>query len=167
MDSKQNKQKAHKTKTMSNKEIYRILAFEFQQQDSLGIKIDLIAEMVSSLFYPNDQNGEAKQNFKNLITQSFKSHCYKDEINEESFCNAMNSVEKYINEETTDRFLQKIFKRHDSDKDGFLNQQEFVFLMKNYKDSHLTEADMLAIYNRMSQGDPKGVSYENFKKYSL
>lgn len=33
----------------------------------------------------------------------------------------MNSVEKYINDETTDRFLQKIFKRHDSDKDGYLN----------------------------------------------
>jgi hypothetical protein len=39
--------------------------------------------------------------------------------------------------------------------------------MKNYKDSHLTEADMLAIFNRMSQADPKGVSYDNFKKYSL
>lgn len=59
MDNKQ-KVKPQKTKTMSNKEIYRILAFEFQQQDSLGIKIDLISEMVSSLFYPNDQNGEAK-----------------------------------------------------------------------------------------------------------
>lgn len=39
--------------------------------------------------------------------------------------------------------------------------------MKNYKDSHLSEADMLAIYNRMSSGDVKGVSYENFKKHSL
>lgn len=117
------KQKQRKAKSMTNKEIYRILAFEFQQQDQLGIKISLISEMVSSLFYPNDQNGEAKRNFKNLIEQSFKSYCFKDEISEEAFCNAMNQVEKYINDETTERFLSKIFRRHDSDKDGYLNQE--------------------------------------------
>jgi len=69
----------------------------------------------------------------------------------------MNSVEKYINDDTTDRFLQKIFKRHDTDKDGYLNQEgifnlflEFCFLMKNYKDEHLVEKDMLEIYKKMS-----------------
>lgn len=127
MDNKQ-KQKIKKPKTMSNKEIYRILAFEFQQQDSLGIKINLISEMVSSLFYPHDENGEAKQNFKQLIEQSFRSYCFKDEISEEAFCNAMNSVEKYINDDTTDRFLQKIFRRHDSDKDGYLNKYTTLYI---------------------------------------
>lgn len=39
--------------------------------------------------------------------------------------------------------------------------------MKNYKDDNLQPADITEIYNRMSQGDPKGVSYDNFKKYSL
>lgn len=118
---------------MSNKEIYRILAFEFQQQDSMGIKISLISEMVSSLFYPHDENGEAKQNFKQLIETSFRSYCFKDEISEESFCNAMNSVEKYINDETSDRFLQKIFKRHDSDKDGFLNLEGILIYKQNLR----------------------------------
>lgn len=33
----------------------------------------------------------------------------------------MDSVEKYINDETTDRFLTKIFRRHDTDKDGYLS----------------------------------------------
>lgn len=85
--------------------------------------------MVSSLFYPHDQNGEAKLNYKLLIENSFKSYCFKDEISEDAFCNAMDSVEKYINEETSERFLLKIFRRHDADKDGYLNKEEFVFLM--------------------------------------
>lgn len=41
----------------------------------------------------------------------------------------MDSVEKYINDETSERFLQKIFRRHDSDKDGYLSKEEFTFLM--------------------------------------
>lgn len=45
--------------------------------------------MVSNLFYPNDIEGKAKQTFKELIEKAFKNYCFKDEINEESFCNAM------------------------------------------------------------------------------
>jgi Ca2+-binding EF-hand superfamily protein len=33
----------------------------------------------------------------------------------------MDSVEKYINDETSDRFLNKIFRRHDTNKDGYLD----------------------------------------------
>lgn len=35
----------------------------------------------------------------------------------------MESVDKYVNEDTTERFIQKIFRRHDSDKDGYLNKE--------------------------------------------
>ena len=33
----------------------------------------------------------------------------------------MDSVEKYINDETSDRFLNKIFRRHDTNNDGYLD----------------------------------------------
>ena len=79
----------------------------------------------------------------------------------------MDSVEKYINDETSERFLQKIFRRHDSDKDGYLSKEEFTFLMQNYKDENLSVADIDEIYKHMSKGDPKGVDFNNFKKHSM
>ena len=39
--------------------------------------------------------------------------------------------------------------------------------MKNYKDENLTDQDIDDIYNRMCKGDPKGIDFNNFKKYSL
>lgn len=47
--------------------------------------------MVSNLFYPFDETGEAKAQFKNLIENSFKTYCHviKDEITEDKFCEAM------------------------------------------------------------------------------
>jgi len=79
----------------------------------------------------------------------------------------MDSIEQYINDETTERFLQKIFNRHDRDKDKYLNKEEFRFLMKNYKDDNITEKDIDEIYDRLSKGDKLGISYDNFKKNSI
>ena len=39
----------------------------------------------------------------------------------------MDSVEKYINDETSERFLNKIFRRHDFDKDGYLSWEGIEF----------------------------------------
>lgn len=63
--------------------------------------------MVSNLFYPFDQSGDAKESFKLLIEKAFKNFngLHKDEITEEQFCAAMESVEKYTTPETTSRFL--------------------------------------------------------------
>jgi len=51
------KLKEKKKKKMSNKEIYRILAFEFRKEENFGLNVSLISEMVSNLFYPNDVSG--------------------------------------------------------------------------------------------------------------
>ncbi|EAS07408.2 hypothetical protein TTHERM_00569460 (macronuclear) [Tetrahymena thermophila SB210] len=164
-----NKKGEKQYKKMSNKEIFRILAFEFRQSDSIGIKISLISEMVSNLFYPNDVTGEAKKAFKDLIEKAFKSHTVnnKEEITEQQFCSAMDSIEKYMNEETNDRFLQKIFRRHSKQDKNYLNKEEFRVLMQNYKDENINEKDIQEIYERMSNGDKNGISYENFKKFSI
>ena len=66
-----------------------MLAFEFKQSGQTGIKISIISEMVSNLFYPFDETGEAKSQFKDLIENAFKNYCFKDEISEENFCSAM------------------------------------------------------------------------------
>lgn len=81
--------------------------------------------MVSNLFYPFDEKGESKAKFKQLIEESFKTYCHviKDEITEDKFCEAMDSIDKYMNDETVERFLQKIFRRHDKDKDNLLNKE--------------------------------------------
>jgi len=104
------------------------LAFEFKQNGTQGIKISIISEMVSNLFYPFDEKGEAKGKFKQLIEDSFKTYCHviKDEITEDKFCEAMDSIDKYMNDETVERFLQKIFRRHDKDKDSLLNKEGFL-----------------------------------------
>ncbi|KAL4510718.1 hypothetical protein ABPG72_004872 [Tetrahymena utriculariae] len=164
-----NKKGEKQYKKMSNKEIFRILAFEFRQSDSIGIKISLISDMVSNLFYPNDATGEAKKAFKDLIEKAFKSHTVnnKEEITEQQFCSAMDSIEKYMNEETNDRFLQKIFRRHSKQDKNYLNKEEFRVLMQNYKDENINEKDIQEIYERMSNGDKSGISYENFKKFSI
>ena len=39
--------------------------------------------------------------------------------------------------------------------------------MSNYKDENLSEKDILEIFKRMNEGDPKGVDFVNFKKHSL
>lgn len=88
--------------------------------------------MVSNLFYPFDEKGESKTKFKQLIEDSFKTYCHviKDEITEEKFCEAMDSIDKYMNDETVERFLQKIFRRHDKDKDNLLNKEGYIHKIK-------------------------------------
>jgi Ca2+-binding EF-hand superfamily protein len=155
-------------KLMSNKEIYRILAFEFRQKN--GIKLSIIADLVSSIFYPFDDT-VFKDNFKNDIMGAFKDYAeVNGEISEEKFCEVMEKIDKYIRAENYERFVYKIFKRHDKDKDDNLSKPEFFALMKNFKDPNLTEKDMEDIYMRMieSTKDSKsGIDYNAFLRHSI
>lgn len=85
-----------------------------------------------------------------------------------------------MNDETVERFLQKIFRRHDKDKDGMLNKEgciliylfflkllEFIALMKNYKDENLTNKEIENIYEGIIQNDAKGIDFKTFVKYSM
>lgn len=72
------------------------------------------------------------------------------------------SIEQYLTDETVERFMLKIFRRHDQDKDGFLNMGEFVILMKNFGDENLTLDDITSIYNDIKETE-QGIDYEAFK----
>jgi hypothetical protein len=39
--------------------------------------------------------------------------------------------------------------------------------MRNYKDENISDKDIDEIYERMSKGEKQGISFDNFKKYSL
>ena len=132
-------------KLMSNKEIYRILAFEFRQKN--GIKLSIIADLVSSIFYPFDDQ-VFKEHFRSDIMAAFKDYAEPtNEITEEKFVEVMEKIDKYIKAENYERFVYKIFKRHDKDKDENLSKEEFFKLMKNFQDPNLTEKDIEDIYS--------------------
>ncbi len=89
--------------------------------------------------------------------------------------------------------MQKIFKRHDKDKDGFLSKEgeiaiglvklpllphflitmifrllEFTMLMRNYKDDNLSQKDIETIFEGMlPNSEAKGVDLKSFIKHSL
>lgn len=75
---------------ISQNQIYRILAFEFAEEDSTNLKVSLISEMVSNLFYPNEEGGTSRTQFKNLIEKAFSQYSSGNgEISEDQFCKAM------------------------------------------------------------------------------
>lgn len=153
---------------LSNKEIYRILSFEYRQPD--GLKIDTIASLVSKVFYPFEEPEVLRKNFNSDITRAFEPYADQHgKINEEKFCEVMNKIDRYINKDNYSRFVLKIFKRHDSDKDDLLNKENFTTLMRNFQDPNLTDKDINDIYGSMLKDSksPDGIDFNAFLKKSL
>ena len=152
---------------LSNKEIFRILSFEYRQPD--GLKIDTIASLVSKVFYPFEDPVVLRDNFYKDIQRAFEPYANAEgKITEDKFVEVMSKIDKYINAENYSRFVMKIFKRHDTDKDDLLNKENFTQLMKNFQDPNLTEKDIQDIYNSMLK-DPqqKGIDYQSFLKKAM
>lgn len=156
--------------------IFRILAFEYRQADAIDIEI--IAEMVSTIFYPFENPPIIRANFKRDILKAFEPYLDENKkITEAKFCEVMSKIDRYIRQDNYERFVYKIFKRHDKDKNELLskegnllsNPQEFTILMHNFKDPNLTETDINEIYLRMmgqsESGD--GIDFKSFFKNSL
>lgn len=47
----------------------------------------------------------------------------KNRITENKFCEVMSKIDRYIRHDNYKRFVEKIFKRHDKDKDNLLNRE--------------------------------------------
>jgi|JI9StandDraft_2_1071091.scaffolds.fasta_scaffold1058027_1 hypothetical protein len=75
--------------------MFRTIAFEYKQDDR--ISIDLLSDIVSSLFYPNEVSGEARRRYKALIFNILKEAAHYDKaINELDFCKAMDQIDKLV-----------------------------------------------------------------------
>lgn len=76
---------------------------------------------MANLYYPFDE-GPSKQSFKNQIENLLREHSLNGEIKEDAFCELMDKVEKYVNDDSIKQFATKIFKRFDKDKDSVLSK---------------------------------------------
>lgn len=105
---------------LSYKEIYRMMIFEYRQE--LGIPIEKIADSVTKMYYPF-KDDHLHKSLKNDITNALKGYANEyNEITEEKFVEVMKSIENYSNDEYHKKFLERIFKRYDKNKDGCLEE---------------------------------------------
>lgn len=51
-----------KKRRISSKEVFRTIAFEYKQDDR--ISIDLLSDIVSNMFYPNEVSGDGRRRYK-------------------------------------------------------------------------------------------------------
>jgi Ca2+-binding EF-hand superfamily protein len=97
-----------------------MMMFEYRKE--LGIPIEKLAESVTKIYYPF-KDDHLHNSLKNDIVNALKEYGneYKD-ITEEKFVEVMKSIETYSNEDYHFRFLERLFKRYDKNKDGFIDQ---------------------------------------------
>lgn len=174
--------------------MFRIMMFQYRQDE--GLKITILADLVSNLFYPFD-NSVYKEHFRMDIMKAFNDFSNKNnEITEENFVKIMDNIDRFMKLEHYERFLYKIFKRHDKDKDNKLSREgktffewksfefefapclfnrraskglEFINFLKNFKEAMLTEKDLEDIYERFAMDSQvkSGVDFHSFKKNSM
>ena len=78
---------------------------------------------MSKVFYPFEDPEILRKNFHIDIVNAFTPFAdSQGKISEERFCEVMSKIDKYINKDNYSRFVLKIFKRHDADKDDLLNK---------------------------------------------
>lgn len=58
----------------------------------------------------------------------------------------MKNIETYSNPGYHKKFLERIFKRYDKNKDGFLDEQEFYCFLENIFSDHFIQYDSKKIY---------------------
>ena len=151
---------------LSYKEIYRMMIFEYRQE--LGIPITKIAESVTKLYYPF-KDDHLHKSLKTDITNALKNYSNEyNEITEEKFCEVMKSIENYSNEEYHKKFLERIFKRYDKNKDGFLEETEFYLFIQNIFTEDFISYDAGEIFNdllkRFKVVGVRRIDFETFLK---
>lgn len=65
-----------KKRRISSKEMFRTICFEYRQDDR--ISVDLLSDIVSNLFYPNEVAGDARRRYKALIHNILKEAAHYD-----------------------------------------------------------------------------------------
>ncbi len=105
-----------KERKISDKQIYRSIAFEYRQNYKQGIEINILSKILSNMYYPNDTEEDAVQRgkLKHIIENAFSFYLTDMKyINEKKFVQAMQSIDEYQNSENNKVFLTKLFRRFD------------------------------------------------------
>lgn len=111
-------------KRLSPKEIFRTLAFHYHLDDA--IPIDLLAEMVSSLYYPVNPEGEAKLKYKKLLVGFMKEYNSQEKtMSEEKFIKFLQEMTKHGNEEYLKKLTDRIFSRYSNREEGVIDELGF------------------------------------------
>ncbi len=84
-------------KKLTPKQIFRTLAFHYHLSD--GIPLDLLADMVSMLYYPVQPMGEPRLRYKKLLLDFMKDYNSQQKtMNEQKFIKFMHDMSKHSNE---------------------------------------------------------------------
>lgn len=77
--------------------------------------VELLAEVVSALYYPQDKTGEVRAKYK-LILMAFMKEVNNGEktFSEEKFVKMLNELQKHNHEEYTRKICERIFNRYRS-----------------------------------------------------
>ena len=79
----------------------------------------------------------------------------------------MKSIENYANNEYHKKFLERIFKRYDKNKDGFLEEEEFTIFIENIFSEKFISYDAKKIFeNTLKQHKVRTntINFETFLK---
>lgn len=82
---------------------------------------------MSTIFYPFEDPPIIRANFKKDILRAFEPYLDdKNRITEAKFCEVMSKIDRYIRHDNYKRFVEKIFKRHDKNKDNILDREGII-----------------------------------------
>ena len=122
------------------------MMFEYRREK--GVPIDLIAESVTKMYYPF-KDDHLHNSLKKDIINALKNYANdKNEITENKFVEVMESIENYSNPDYHVKFLERIFKRYDKNKDGFIDEGEFKHFIDNIFSDDFIQYNTAEIFDR-------------------
>lgn len=120
----------------------------FEHRRSKGIPIDKIADSVTRIYYPFKDEHLHKSLNRDIIN-ALKNYADDDgEINEHNFVQVMQNIESYSNPDYHKKFIERIFKRYDKNKDGFLDEAEFESFVENIFVENFISFDAKKIFHK-------------------
>lgn len=148
-------------KKLSPKQIFRTLAFHYHIDCEMPL--ELLADMVSLLYYPVNPQDEPRLKYKKLLLDFMKDYnCQEKTMNEEKFCKFMSDMNKHTNEEYLKKLTDRVFNRYRSKEDpDAIELEGFIRLAASLK---LSEEEAKEYF--LSVADLKNqITRDKFKDY--
>ena len=125
--------------------------------------LELLADMVSLLYYPLEPQGEPRLRYKKVLLEFMKEYNSHDKtITEDKFCRFMQDMHKHTNVEYLRKLTERIFNRYRSKEDPDSIEEEGFLRMAKCMKLNEKEAKeyFLSVANLKNQ-----VTKEKFEEY--